>query len=51
MFKHFKWGTENSIEGSGFGLSIVRRIMNHLEWRLSYQPNAKRGSSLRIEYK
>lgn len=54
LFERFERGgidDINTIEGSGLGLSIVQRIMAHLDWQLLYQPNASGGSTFRIHYK
>ncbi|MGO2505837.1 MAG: sensor histidine kinase [Psychrobacter alimentarius] len=39
------------IEGSGLGLSIVQRIMAHMDWQLTHQTNASGGSTFSIYYK
>src|SRR5699024_2366229 len=41
----------NKVEGSGLGLSIVQRIMTHMDWELTYQANKTRGSSFSIYYR
>ena len=41
----------NKVEGSGLGLSIVQRIMTHMDWQLTHQANKKGGSSFSIYYK
>lgn len=38
------------IEGSGLGLSIVQRIMAHMDWQLTHQTNASGGSTFSIYY-
>ena len=32
------------VEGSGLGLSIVQRIMSHMDWQLTHQANTLNGS-------
>lgn len=41
----------NKVEGSGLGLSIVQRIMTHMDWELTYQANKTGGSSFSIYYR
>ncbi len=41
----------HKVEGSGLGLSIVQRIMTHMEWQLAHQANTTGGSSFIIYYK
>lgn len=50
VFERFERGTMDSIDGSGLGLSIVQRIMTHLEWQLTYQSNPAGGSTFIIGY-
>ena len=38
-------------EGSGLGLSIVQRIMTHLDWSLTHTTNEFGGSTFTIDYK
>lgn len=38
-------------EGSGLGLSIVQRIMTHLDWKLTHTTNELGGSTFSIYYK
>ncbi len=39
-----------NVEGSGLGLSIVQRIMTHMDWELTHQANQSGGSTFRIHY-
>ena len=41
----------DQVEGSGLGLSIVQRIMTHMDWRLTHQANKTGGSTFSIYYK
>jgi len=41
----------NKVEGSGLGLSIVQRIMTHMDWELTHQANKTGGSSFSIYYR
>ena len=43
--------TSDQVEGSGLGLSIVQRIMTHMDWKLIHQANATGGSTFSIYYK
>ena len=43
--------TSDQVEGSGLGLSIVQRIMTHMDWELIHQANATGGSTFSIYYK
>ena len=43
--------TSDQVEGSGLGLSIVQRIMTHMDWELIHQDNATGGSTFSIYYK
>ena len=43
--------TADQVEGSGLGLSIVQRIMTHMDWELIHQANATGGSTFSIYYK
>ena len=43
--------TSDQVEGSGLGLSIVQRIMTHMDWKLIHQDNATGGSTFSIYYK
>lgn len=43
--------TSDQVEGSGLGLSIVQRIMTHMDWRLTHQANKTGGSTFSIYYK
>ena len=43
--------TADQVEGSGLGLSIVQRIMTHMDWELIHQANAIGGSTFSIYYK
>ena len=38
------------VEGSGLGLSIVQRIMTHMDWKLTHQANEAGGSTFSIYY-
>lgn len=40
----------NQVEGSGLGLSIVQRIMTHMNWQLTHQANPNGGSTFVIHY-
>ena len=40
----------DQVEGSGLGLSIVQRIMTHMDWELIHQDNATGGSTFSIYY-
>ena len=42
--------TSDQVEGSGLGLSIVQRIMTHMDWELIHQDNATGGSTFSIYY-
>lgn len=42
--------TSDQVEGSGLGLSIVQRIMTHMDWKLIHQANATSGSTFSIYY-
>lgn len=42
--------TSDQVEGSGLGLSIVQRIMTHMDWELIHQANATGGSTFSIYY-
>ena len=42
--------TSDQVEGSGLGLSIVQRIMTHMDWKLIHQVNATGGSTFSIYY-
>lgn len=42
--------TSDQVEGSGLGLSIVQRIMTHMDWELMHQDNATGGSTFSIYY-
>lgn len=42
--------TADQIEGSGLGLSIVQRIMTHMDWQLTHQANKTGGSRFTIYY-
>ena len=42
--------TSDQVEGSGLGLSIVQRIMTHMDWKLIHQDNATGGSTFSIYY-
>ena len=42
---------DDQVEGSGLGLSIVQRIMTHMDWRLTHQANKTGGSTFSIYYK
>ena len=42
--------TADQVEGSGLGLSIVQRIMTHMDWELMHQDNATGGSTFSIYY-
>ena len=42
--------TADQVEGSGLGLSIVQRIMTHMDWQLTHQANKTGGSSFTIYY-
>jgi len=42
--------TSDQVEGSGLGLSIVQRIMTHMNWELMHQDNATGGSTFSIYY-
>lgn len=50
LFERFERGSVDNTEGSGLGLSIVQRIMVHLDWQLTYQPNTSGGSTFSIHY-
>ena len=43
--------TSDQVESSGLGLSIVQRIMTHMDWELIHQDNATGGSTFSIYYK
>ena len=42
--------TSDQVEGSGLGLSIVQRIMTHMDWQLTHQANKTGGSRFTIYY-
>ena len=42
---------DDQVEGSGLGLSIVQRIMTHMDWKLTHQANKTGGSTFSIHYK
>ena len=42
--------TADQVEGSGLGLSIVQRIMTHMDWQLTHQANKTGGSRFTIYY-
>ncbi len=44
-------GTGLKVEGTGLGLSIVQRIMTHMDWQLTHQAHASGGSTFSIYYK
>jgi len=46
-----KHDINHKVEGSGLGLSIVQRIMSHMGWQLTHQPNHSGGSTFSIYYK
>lgn len=50
LFERFERGDMNGIDGSGLGLSIVQRIIQHLGWEITYQPNDRGGSTFIIAY-
>ena len=41
---------ESNSMGMGLGLSIVQRIMTHLDWRLTHEANSAGGSTFIIHY-
>ena len=42
--------TSDQVEGSGLGLSIVQRIMTHMDWKLTHKANKTGGSTFSIYY-
>lgn len=50
IYQRFERSEDNSVEGSGLGLSIVQRIMTHLDWTLTHQQNESGGSTFSIYY-
>ena len=50
IFDRFERGMAEHIDGSGLGLSIVQRIMTHLDWQLSYASNDAGGSTFIVHY-
>ncbi|WP_199508870.1 MULTISPECIES: sensor histidine kinase [unclassified Psychrobacter] len=50
LFARFERGNAEGIDGSGLGLSIVQRIIQHLGWEITYQPNIQGGSTFIITY-
>lgn len=44
LFDRFVRGEDDFIKGSGLGLSIVKRVTEHLGWWVYHEPNPKGGS-------
>lgn len=42
--------SNNKVESTGLGLSIVQRIMTHMGWELTHQANEANGSTFSIRY-
>ena len=42
--------SNQKVEGSGLGLSIVQRIMMHMGWQLTHQAHETGGSTFTIYY-
>lgn len=51
LYQRFERGNKTEVEGCGLGLSIVQRIMAHLDWQLTYEANETGGSTFTIFYK
>lgn len=50
LFDRFVRGEDDFIKGSGLGLSIVKRVTEHLGWRVYHEPNPKGGSRFNLQF-
>jgi len=50
LFERFVRGSGNEQPGSGLGLSIVKRVCEHIDWRITYVPRTTGGSKFIIDF-
>ncbi|GLZ87997.1 two-component sensor histidine kinase [Metapseudomonas resinovorans] len=50
LFDRFVRGSENFTDGSGLGLSIVKRVAEHLGWTVRHDPAATGGSRFTLKF-
>lgn len=50
LFDRFVRGSEDFSSGSGLGLSIVKRVTDHLGWMVSHEESIHGGSRFRLEF-
>jgi signal transduction histidine kinase len=50
VFERFVRGSDDELSGSGLGLSIVKRVCEHVGWKLQYQSRPAGGSEFSISF-
>lgn len=50
LFKRYVHGQDTNHPGSGLGLSIVKRVCDHLGWDISYKHKDSGGSQFEIQF-
>ncbi len=50
LFERFVRGSDDRLSGSGLGLSIVKRVCEHVGWKLQYQARPAAGSEFSISF-
>lgn len=50
LFDRFVRGSEDFTSGSGLGLSIVKRVAEHLGWMVRHEPGTNGGSRFTLEF-
>ncbi|GLZ89562.1 hypothetical protein Pres01_56130 [Metapseudomonas resinovorans] len=50
LFDRFVRGSEDFTDGSGLGLSIVKRVAEHLGWTVRHDPAATGGSRFTLKF-
>jgi signal transduction histidine kinase len=49
LFDRFVRGDDDFTGGSGLGLSIVKRVADHLGWGIRHEPNPRGGSRFTLQ--
>jgi signal transduction histidine kinase len=50
LFDRFVRGDDDFTDGSGLGLSIVKRVADHLGWGVKHEPNPNGGSRFTLRF-